>query len=718
MPNKEWALAYAKIGWPVFPVTGFKTPFKGSHGHLDASTDPAMIERWWTEKPTANLAVALGDIVVVDVDGPSAIERLRTLCQAHGGIPRTAVAQTAKGFHFYFKAPVDTYIRTKHEKRAKSGDDGIDIKAHGGWSILPPSKNARNGFVYKWVSPLPLSELPTWLLNELNPNNNYDSPAGLNHLGKVPNYLNNQSVRRENLEIKQEYSENEHARLASALQHIDIKSCGYDDFLRIGMALRDLDWERSDGTSIAFELWDAWCSQSEHYNQAGLEAKWKSFGKRSGTTLGTIFHLAKERGWTGLTSPLNGVHAPGLNGHAAGPVALPAAFLGAPIHFPDTTDTGNPRATCTNAGVALQALQITCEKDQFHEKMLAGGHAIERWAGDLSDDVIQMLRKTIRAKFNFDPGEKNVRDACIQLCLENQYDPVLDYLDSLTWDRTPRLDTWLIRYMGAADTELNRVIGRLVLIAAVRRQYEPGTKFDQIVVLESKEGFGKSSAIEILAGKENFSDQSIINKQEREQQEAMCGVWLYEIADLTGMKKADVEHIKAFASRTTDRARPAYGRFRLDRPRRTIFFATTNDDEYLRSQTGNRRFWPVPVGKIDLAALKQDRDQLWAEAVHAEASGESITLPERLWKVAGAEQEKREESDFWFDEIAKYIETKALDDVSTKEVLVDNQFIRLEVAQVGRTEQMRAASILKRLGFQRYRKWHADRSENRFRKEG
>ena len=342
---------------------------------------------------------------------------------------------------------------------------------------------------------------------------------------------------------------------------------------------------------------------------------------------------------------------------------------------------------------------------------------IERWQGDLTDEVIQMIRKSIRAKFGFDPGEKNVRDACIQLCLENQFDPVLDYLDALQWDGVRRLDTWLTRYMGAADTELNRTIGRLVLIAAVRRQYKPGTKFDQIVVLESKEGYGKSTAIEILAGKENFSDQSILNKQEREQQEAMAGVWLYEIADLTGMKRADIEHIKAFASRTTDRARPAWGRFREDRPRRTIFFATTNDEEYLKSQTGNRRFWPVQVGRVDLVALRADRDQIWAEAVRCEASGESIALPERLWNAASIEQEKREETDFWFDEIAKYIETKGLADVSTREVLVDNQFIRLEVAQVGRAQQMRAASILKRLGFSRYKRWNGSTEERRYRKD-
>lgn len=341
---------------------------------------------------------------------------------------------------------------------------------------------------------------------------------------------------------------------------------------------------------------------------------------------------------------------------------------------------------------------------------------IEQWAGDLTDEVVQMLRKTIRAKFGFDPGEKNVRDACIQLALENQFDPVLDYLDGLRWDNTPRLDSWLTRYMGAPDTELNRVIGRLVLIAAVRRQRKPGTKFDQIVVLESKEGYGKSTAIEILAGKDNFSDQSILNKHDREQQEAMCGVWLYEIADLTGMKKTEVENIKSFASRTWDRARPAYGRLRVDRPRRTIFFATTNDDEYLKSQTGNRRFWPVVVGRIDLEALKRDRDQLWAEAVMCEACGDSIMLPQRLWAAAGEEQDTRRESDDWFELIARHVDNKRLLDVSITEVLCDNQFIQRKPDMVSRADAMRVGAILKRLKFIRYHKRIGDGFAWRYRR--
>jgi len=324
------------------------------------------------------------------------------------------------------------------------------------------------------------------------------------------------------------------------------------------------------------------------------------------------------------------------------------------IEWPDVGKQGFPSPTCSNARMAIEVLGITCRYDIFHDRMLVGGHAIEQWAGELSDHACQMLRVVIKEQFGFDPGRENTHDAAVQLCLQKGFDPVLDYLDSLQWDKKPRLDTWLQNYLGAEDTELNRAIGRLILVAAVRRVRQPGCKFDQIAVFEGPEGKGKSSAIEILAGRENFSDQTILGLRDKEQQEAAAGVWLYEIADLAGMSKADVDKTNAFASRQTDRARPAYGRKRVDQPRRCVFIATTNNDTYLKSQTGNRRFWPVKTGQVYLKALRRDRDRLWAEAAHLEANGASLTLPEILWGEAATEQDRRMEVDPW-DEILAHV---------------------------------------------------------------
>ena len=203
-------------------------------------------------------------------------------------------------------------------------------------------------------------------------------------------------------------------------------------------------------------------------------------------------------------------------------------------------------------------------------------------------------------------------------------------------------------YLNCEDTPLNSACVRKTMIAAVARVRKPGCKFDTILVLEAPEGFNKSSAWQVLAGEENFSDEKIIGKESREVQEQLATIWIHENADLAGMKKAEVETVKAFASRTVDRARPAYGHFQKNQPRHSIEVGTTNSDEYLQSQTGNRRFWPMRVLRaIDLEKLKEDRLQLWGEAAHYQSKGESLTLDESMWPDAGVEQEKRRVKDPW-----------------------------------------------------------------------
>lgn len=729
----EAALAYSRMRWRIFPChsivqtdagpacsCGKACGSPGKHprtkgGFKDATDDEATIRRWWGRWPDANIALATGSgLAVFDIDGEAGATEFKALVEQHERVPKTLTAATGRGLHLMFSTP-DGSPEVRSSARGN-----VHVRGEGGYIIVAPSQHV-SGKTYSWVRKVAVAPLPDWLRQW---SQGYDianktrTGTEFNHLGPVPPHLRGSSHNISEVAakaLKAVWTPAEQARLESALTAIP--SNNYEIWFQVGMALKTLEWERSDGTEIGFELFGRWSQGTpEKYSVAGCETKWRSFGRRTGITLGTIYHLARQAGWNdGVPEPVTasysappGAEAPNhLNGHASAQNTLPATFL-APstaIFFPDVTEDGKPRATCTNAAVAVTALGIECAKDLFHEKMLVGGHIINQWAGDLSDDVIQMIRKLIRYRYGFDPKTENARDACVQLCLEHQFDPVLDYLDDLAWDGTPRLDRWLSTYMGAVDTELNQAIGRLALIAAVRRARKPGTKFDQIVVLEGLEGRGKSTAIEVLAGRENFSDQKILGLSDKEQQEAISGIWLYEIAELTGMRRAETDHVKAFASRTVDRARPAYGRFRVDRPRRAICFATTNDDEYLKSETGNRRFWPVVTGHIDLDGLRRDRDQIWAEAAAIEARGVSIGLPERLWHAAGAEQRERLESDEWGPAIRRYLDMpgKIKQDVSVMEVLTDNQFLQLRPGDIGRAQQMRAGAVLRRLGFLKYR---------------
>jgi Virulence-associated protein E len=308
-----------------------------------------------------------------------------------------------------------------------------------------------------------------------------------------------------------------------------------------------------------------------------------------------------------------------------------------------------------NAGLALDLMEFDCRLDLFHNKpIIQGKHA---WLGgdgfEDIDNVVLKLRQLINDEFGFDPNKAGMFDALRARCLDHAFDPLLDYLNSVKWDGKPRLDRWLIDYATANDTPLNRAFGRKVLIAAVRRAKRPGCKFDYLLVLEGDQGIGKSTLVLILAGEDVYSDKPIIGCDTREQQESIQGVWLYEIAELQGLSKVDMAWMKMFLSRTHDKARPAFGRNVVNRPRRGIMIGTTNDDTYLRDTTGNRRWWPVKLhGRIDLAGIRRDRDQLWAEAVAAEAADEPLVIPENLWGAAAIEQQARMEVDAWEEPIA------------------------------------------------------------------
>lgn len=368
--------------------------------------------------------------------------------------------------------------------------------------------------------------------------------------------------------------------------------------------------------------------------------------------------------------------------------------------WPDTYTGGLPKASMRNTVLALQRMELNFSHDLFRHRKIINGAMLDEHAGEISDDACAILRKFIIDAFNFDPKAENVRDAVTQLCLEHTFHPIRQMLDALTWDGASRVEDWLVRYMGAEDTPLNRAIGRIILIAAVRRVREPGVKFDTIVIFEGKQGTGKSTALRILAGPGNHSDNELLILETKAQMEAMEGVWIYELSEMSGLNKSEVERMKAFASRDVDRARMSYGRFSEARGRQTIFIGTTNEHKYLKDRTGNRRFLPVKTGEIGLEALQRDRDQLWAEASKLEAERGSIVLPQELWVVAAAEQAERLEDDPWQEKLA-IVQGKAVGEevrVSTADLLGQVLGIPTERQHNGHTKRL--AALMRELGWE------------------
>ena len=232
------------------------------------------------------------------------------------------------------------------------------------------------------------------------------------------------------------------------------------------------------------------------------------------------------------------------------------------------------------------------------------------------------------------------------------FHPVCDYLTGLAWDGAPRLGDWLVSYAGATPSDYVRAVGALPLVAAVRRVRRPGCKFDELLVLESAQGTLKSSALRALCPDESwFSDDLPLGVDSKHVIERTAGKWIIEAAEMHGNRGREVEQLKAFLSRQVDGpVRLAYGRLPVEVPRQFVMIGTTNASAaYLKDFTGARRFWPVRVQRFDIAALERDRDQLWAEAAHREAGGESLRLHSDLWAAAGEQQEQRRAADPWED---------------------------------------------------------------------
>jgi Virulence-associated protein E-like domain len=347
----------------------------------------------------------------------------------------------------------------------------------------------------------------------------------------------------------------------------------------------------------------------------------------------------------------------GVAAVAAAAAAAGGAPNGAAITW-DRTARGVVSLSRPNAARAMEGLGLSFKHDTFHNRMWVESlHGIKALhVGELNDTRVRALRDVVHAIYRLDFQEKPIREAAVTLAEKHAFDPVADMLDEAQerWDGVERIDHMAVDYFNAEDTPLNRAFVRKLMIAAVRRVRKPGCKFDNMLVMESREGWNKSSAWRVLAGEGNFSDESIMGRETRYVQENLADIWILECAELAGITRREVDAITTFISRQDDRARPAYGHFLINQKRHSILVGTTNAEHWLPKQTGNRRFWPLRVlAPIDLRQLRRDRLQLWGEAARLEAAGEILTIDEALFEEAGIEQEARRIVDPWEDVLVR-----------------------------------------------------------------
>ena len=330
------------------------------------------------------------------------------------------------------------------------------------------------------------------------------------------------------------------------------------------------------------------------------------------------------------------------------------------------SENGDVKPLITNAVLILEndpALQGICYNELSGGIEVKGKLPWQRPSKYWRDADDAQLYTWVADRYSVQFPENRFAKAFTTVTDKRRFNPLREYIQNLPdWDGVPRVDTLLIDYLGAEDTAYTRAATRKTLIGAIQRVLEPGCKFDTVLVLDGKPGIGKSTLLRKLGGP-YFSDSlSLTDTRDKTAAEKLQGVWIMEIGEMQGTRKADIDVMKGFLSRQVDEYRAAYGRVVERHPRTAIICGTTNSTTgFLRDTTGNRRFWPVTVnggGRLSVWDMSEDtRAQIWAETMAFVAEGETSYLDATMEKEAAKAQQAALMYDEREGQVVDYLET-------------------------------------------------------------
>jgi len=332
--------------------------------------------------------------------------------------------------------------------------------------------------------------------------------------------------------------------------------------------------------------------------------------------------------------------------------------------------------------------------DEFHRNYFTRGldnqGKLEPW--NSKTHLIELLM-LIQDKLKFHGMTKDIlKDAVLAYARKRSRNEVQDYIKSLEWDGTPRINKFLIDCFGAEDNQYTRYASKNLLIGLVARVFNQGCKLDTMVVLEGKQGKQKSTGLKTLVGDRWFAE-SYQDPENKDFYVCLQGKWLVEISELEAFNKADSTTIKRMLSCSTDRFRAPYGDIAMDWPRQNVFVGTTNDAGYLKDTTGNRRFWPISTGTVNVDEIDFFRDMFFAEAYTRFLKGES------WWQMPELEtleqQEARVQEDSWQEAIEEYLLRNPV--TTIKDIAVIALDIKLQ--DINRNTENRIAACLRRAGW-------------------
>jgi len=301
-------------------------------------------------------------------------------------------------------------------------------------------------------------------------------------------------------------------------------------------------------------------------------------------------------------------------------------------------------------------------------------------------------------KYGIQLAVKDINAAIKMVARERPYHPIREYLESLEWDGVPRIDSVVDDILSAKRTTLNMAMVKRFMIGAVARVMKPGCKLDTVFITIGDQGCGKSTFFKVLASDPWFVDSGV-DLHEKDSFMVLRTCWFYEWGELDVMRRArDAAAVKAFLSSTRDTYRPPHGRNVIDVPRASIVVGSTNENEFLVDVTGNRRFWPLQVGRLNLEVLIEQRDQLWAEAVHLFHGGEQWHLTASEEALLVDRHAQHMVRDAWEAPIETWIGVQLKTEPFTTSDILANALSKPR-GQWTRQDEMRVASVMKTLGW-------------------
>lgn len=616
------AIEYAKKGFAVFPLKyRDKVPLT-RNGCKDATTDAAQIKAWWQKYPNANIGLATGsvsqNVFVIDLDidedrGIDGYHSLEDWQREHGDFPETWTAITGRGgYHLYYRG------NGKIKNRAGI-IDGVDIRGNGGYVVAPPSIH-KNGRRYEW---------------EYSPDEFELAKADNN----VMYFLNH----------------DDHRQSASFTMP-NIVSAGQRNQMLFRFACMMQAKGASDQSVFAATMAENESSCSPPLTEQEVRIIVSSATKYD---KGKPIHIDSE----GVATREN-----------------KDDVIGNPEWVLNFLDCNHDKdGNIKSVKQFVHNFEIVMDKDdrfagkirfnEFAQQLYLCGNVpwekednCRAWSSHDDSALFSLIQADYGLK-----SRQDFADALKNVSMRNKFHPVRELLDSLTWDGKEHIRSLLPECLGAEDSDYTYQVMRLWMLGAVSRVYKPGNKFDYTMILQGSQGIGKSTFLKQLAMDDSWFNDSLDSLDSDKAVQSLTGSWIIELAELKSLARTagGVESVKRFLTATQDKYRIPYERRADTFYRQCVFAGTTNKDDFLQDETGNRRFLIVQTGvkkpskSLFVPEIMDTIKLAWAEAVHIWKNEKpQLILPEAYMQEAKELQEANMADDGKRGIIQEYLEGK------------------------------------------------------------